>query len=168
MKSIIDNIMGLDKKKRKTQIQLSHLLACWHWTNFLISLNLNFQMYKMNDKIICNLMGCWDFPGFPVVKTQSFHCRGHRFSPWSENQDLASCCMVQKIKKERNNIIRVKMIHAEHIPQCPVYSNHSVIDLHFLKVYILWALFFSYDLSGSFRNYISIYNEGTNTRFSKP
>ena len=59
-------------------------------------------------------------------------------------------------------------MHAEHIPQCPVYSKHSMIGLHFLKVYILWALFLSYDLSGSCRNYISLYNDGTNTRLSKP
>ena len=24
-----------------------------------------------------------DFPGTPVVKTPSFHCRGHGFDPWS-------------------------------------------------------------------------------------
>ena len=27
----------------------------------------------------------WDFPGAPVVKTPCFHCRGHRFNPWSGN-----------------------------------------------------------------------------------
>lgn len=59
------------------------------------------------------------------------------------------------------------MIHAEHLLQCPVYSKHSVIDLNVLKVYILWALFFSCDLSLSFRNYISLHNNGTNIRFSK-
>ena len=26
-----------------------------------------------------------DFPGGPVVKTPSFHCRGHRFDPWPGN-----------------------------------------------------------------------------------
>ena len=29
--------------------------------------------------------GLWDFPGGPVVKTPCFHCRGHRFDPWSGN-----------------------------------------------------------------------------------
>ena len=24
----------------------------------------------------------WDFPGSPVVRTLSFHCRGHKFNPW--------------------------------------------------------------------------------------
>ena len=24
-----------------------------------------------------------DFPGGPSVKTPGFHCRGHRFEPWS-------------------------------------------------------------------------------------
>ena len=27
----------------------------------------------------------WDFPGGPVVKTPGFHCKGHRFDPWSGN-----------------------------------------------------------------------------------
>ena len=26
-----------------------------------------------------------DFPGGPVIKTPRFHCRGHRFDPWSGN-----------------------------------------------------------------------------------
>ena len=26
---------------------------------------------------------CRDLPGNPVVKTPRFHCRGHRFDPWS-------------------------------------------------------------------------------------
>ena len=26
-----------------------------------------------------------DFPGGPVVKTPCFHCKGHRFDPWSWN-----------------------------------------------------------------------------------
>ena len=26
-----------------------------------------------------------DFPGDPVVKILHFHCRGHRFDPWSGN-----------------------------------------------------------------------------------
>ena len=27
----------------------------------------------------------WDFPGSPVVKTPSFHCRGYGFDPWLGN-----------------------------------------------------------------------------------
>ena len=27
----------------------------------------------------------WDFSGGPVVKTPLFHCKGHRFNPWSGN-----------------------------------------------------------------------------------
>ena len=26
-----------------------------------------------------------DFPGCPVVRALSFHCRGHRFDPWFGN-----------------------------------------------------------------------------------
>ena len=28
----------------------------------------------------------WDFPGGPVVKTPSFHCRGLGFDPWSRTK----------------------------------------------------------------------------------
>ena len=27
----------------------------------------------------------WDFPGSPVVKTLSFHCKGHGFNSWTGN-----------------------------------------------------------------------------------
>ena len=37
-----------------------------------------------------------DFPGSPVVKTLSFHCRGHGFDPWSGNQDPTSCVVKPK------------------------------------------------------------------------
>ena len=39
--------------------------------------NLELHVYKL--KI------CWDFPDSPVVKIPSFHCRGHKLNPWSEN-----------------------------------------------------------------------------------
>ena len=37
-----------------------------------------------------------EFPGGPVVKTLSFHCKGHGFHPWPGNQDAACfcCCLV--------------------------------------------------------------------------
>ena len=35
-------------------------------------------------------------PGDPVVKTQSFHYRGHRFDPWSGNEDLAWLSVLPK------------------------------------------------------------------------
>ena len=34
----------------------------------------------------CHLLKkMWDFLGGPVVKTQHFPCRGHRFDPWSRH-----------------------------------------------------------------------------------
>ena len=32
---------------------------------------------------LCIFENLWDFPGGLVVKTLGFHCRGHRFDPWS-------------------------------------------------------------------------------------
>ena len=33
----------------------------------------------------CKITNMRDFSGGPVVKTLRFHCRGHRFDPWSGN-----------------------------------------------------------------------------------
>ena len=41
----------------------------------------------------------WDFPGGPLVKTSS---RGHRFNPWSGNQDPA--CRVVQPKEKRMKV----------------------------------------------------------------
>ena len=41
-----------------------------------------------------------DFPGSPVVKTPSLHCRGHRFDPWSGNKN-PTCHKARKKKRER-------------------------------------------------------------------
>ena len=37
----------------------------------------------------------WDNPGSPGIKILCFHCRGHRFDPWldQENWDLTFCAM---------------------------------------------------------------------------
>ena len=39
-----------------------------------------------------------DVPSDPVVKSLCFQCRGHRFEPWSENED-STCCAVQYNQK---------------------------------------------------------------------
>ena len=39
-----------------------------------------------------------DFPGGPVIKTLSFHCRGHRFNP-GRGTKIPTCCGVGKKKK---------------------------------------------------------------------
>ena len=41
----------------------------------------------------------WDVPGGPVVKTLHFHCRGHRFDPWSGDCDPICCTLWPKTKK---------------------------------------------------------------------
>ena len=37
-----------------------------------------------------------DFSGSPVVKTQHFHSRGHRFDPWSGNPICHMVCQKKK------------------------------------------------------------------------
>ena len=41
-----------------------------------------------------------DFPGSPVVKTSSLHCRRHGFDPWSGNKN-PTCHKAREKKKER-------------------------------------------------------------------
>ena len=43
------------------------------------------------------------FPGGLVVRTPSFHCRGHGFDPWSRNQDPT--CLVAKKPKQKTEAI---------------------------------------------------------------
>ena len=44
-----------------------------------------------------------DFPGGPVVKPPSFHCRGHGFNPWSGRSYMPSG-MVKKERKQQKTI----------------------------------------------------------------
>ena len=44
-----------------------------------------------------------EFPGGPVVRTPCFHCREHRFNPWSGNYNPANCDVWPK-KNRRNSI----------------------------------------------------------------
>ena len=45
----------------------------------------------------------WDFLGGPVVKTLRFHYKGHRFNPWSGNEDLACNMVWQKLGKKKKS-----------------------------------------------------------------
>ena len=40
---------------------------------------------KISFQQIVNVLTYWNFPGSPVVKTLSFHFRGHGFDPWLGN-----------------------------------------------------------------------------------
>ena len=49
-------------------------------------------------------------PGDPVVKNLHFHCRGYRFDPWSENQDL-TCHRAWPKKKKREATLHARDSH---------------------------------------------------------
>ena len=38
---------------------------------------------KISTKLFKNAQPLGEFPGGPVVRTPTFHCRGHWFDPWS-------------------------------------------------------------------------------------
>ena len=44
-----------------------------------------------------------DFHGGPAVKTLPFHCKGHRFSPWSGDSGSACCMARPKIGKKKTD-----------------------------------------------------------------
>ena len=52
-------------------------------------------------RFLCFTGTACDFPGGPGVEILSFHCRGHRFDPWSGNQDPA--CYLAKPKKKKKD-----------------------------------------------------------------
>ena len=62
-------------------------------------------MCKKQLLILKNNSG--DFPGSPVVKTLCFHCTGHGFDPWSENED-PTCHAVCSKKKKKRVILHLK------------------------------------------------------------
>ena len=49
-----------------------------------------------------------DFPGSPVVKTSSLHCRRHGFDPWSGNKN-PTCHKAREKKKERERDMKKKL-----------------------------------------------------------
>ena len=60
-----------------------------------------FQRYMERHRVEmgCGSKGIWsqrytwrDFTGCPGVKTLCFHCRGHRFDPWSASVGKESTC----------------------------------------------------------------------------
>ena len=40
-------------------------------------------------------------PGDPAVQTRRFHCKGHRFNPWSGNEDRMCHVARPKNKKKK-------------------------------------------------------------------
>ena len=59
----------------------------------------------------------WDFLGGPVVKTLRFHYKGHRFNPWSGNEDLACNMVWQKLGKKKK--YRFKKFRESQTGQMP-------------------------------------------------
>ena len=61
-------------------------LACLFLQNkavrILIRIALDLQM-NLGSIVILKHVKSWDFPDNPLVKILRFHCRGHRFNPWS-------------------------------------------------------------------------------------
>ena len=60
---------------------------------FYITLQILQKMVRTSEPMVHSKRNTkaliWEFPGCPVVRTLSFHCREHRFDPWSGNQDPA-------------------------------------------------------------------------------
>ena len=56
---------------------------------FYITLQILQKMVRTSEPMVHSKRNAkaliWEFPGCPVVRTLSFHCREHRFDPWSGN-----------------------------------------------------------------------------------
>ena len=79
----------------------------------------------------------WELSDSPVIRTPYFHCRGHRFDPWSGNQEPMNCVAWPKKEKKRRGGSSV------------IFSFHGVFQLiHFLintwHVVIIWFSAFWY------------------------
>ena len=66
-----------------------------------------YQLTLLEEKV-------WDFPGDPVIKTLSFHCRECKFHPWlvqslvRELRCHVPCSLAEKRERERE---REKGLH---------------------------------------------------------
>ena len=67
--------MNQQSKTSKQRKDLNRWLNCWILPNTWNRININLPQILSNY---------WrgDFPGFPVIKTLHFHCRGYTFNPW--------------------------------------------------------------------------------------
>ena len=52
----------------------------------------------MNDKTVCNLMECWDFPGFPVFKIRASTAGGTGSVP-GQRTKILHAAWYKKIKE---------------------------------------------------------------------
>ena len=48
--------------------------------NYFLRMSFSFSSFYYSEVIESR-----GFPGGPVIRAPDFHCRGHRFDPWSEN-----------------------------------------------------------------------------------
>ena len=56
----------------------------WHWEDVSLQKRLWTRSGRFKSSCLQETMAR-DFPGGLIVKTPAFHCRGHRFDPWSRN-----------------------------------------------------------------------------------
>ena len=104
-------------------------------------------------------MRSWDFPGGLEVKIPLFHCRGHRFDPWSGKKSLPAPWCAQKQNKtqmqrspwERAVLLSISC-HCHHLrKRCHVSNSDSskVLGQHFVLTRIWQHLRFYQEQSMS-------------------
>ena len=76
-------------------------------------------------------MHAWDFPGSLVVKAPCFHCRAHRFDPWSGK------FRVMRPKKKCTVLIKIKMNTSSivfHLFENLSSQNGGTVSLRYCKI----------------------------------
>ena len=69
----------------------------------------------------------WELSDSPVIRTPYFHCRGHRFDPWSGNQEPMNCVAWPKKEKKRRGGVVVSFFH---FTECSSLStSSSILDM---------------------------------------
>ena len=111
--------MNQQSKTSKQRKDLNRWLNCWILPNTWNRININLPQILSNY---------WrgDFPGFPVIKTLHFHCRGYTFNPW-----WAKFHMLWGLeKKKKKNLFKI-LKRKEHFlthsmsPATPWYQSQT-------------------------------------------
>ena len=85
------------------------------------------KVHKLQEAITGKKFKNRDFPGYLMVKTLCFQCRGWEFNPWLGNTDIA-CHMVWS--KYNKNYIYIFLKGQEHLDvvcsrQRPLHQLHD-------------------------------------------
>ena len=84
-KHFLNKLVNFDRDTIILPFSFKFIYFNWRLITFQYCIGFAIHEHESATGIILSKQALQDFPGSPVVKTRHFHCRGHRFNPWSGN-----------------------------------------------------------------------------------